>query len=690
MTQSILQKAIALTLTASACSPLIAYAGGIPTAVLEEVTVTGRLDRLQGTPVSASQGIVTDEQLSLRPILRTGELMEVVPGLLVTQHSGDGKANQYFLRGFNLDHGTDLATSVDGVPVNMPTHGHGQGYTDINFVIPELVQSIEYRKGTYYAETGNFSAAGAVNLRYEQKLDGPLVVLEGGEESYARSLIAASPEIGGGVLLVGLDYAHIDGPWQLAENYRKKNGLVRYTHAVGTDNQFSVTAQGYDGDWKSTDQIPLRAVQSGEIDRFGNIDPTDRGDSHRYSLSVDWTSNLTDSDELTGLVYAVDYGLDLISNFSYATDPDNGDQFEQVDDRNIYGANVTYRHKFDWADREQEFATGVQIRRDDIGKVALYRTIARERFATVREDSVEQTSYSAYASVHTHWSDFVRTTLGIRGDAFDFNVDANLAANGGRETDSIVSPKFALVLGPWAKTEFFFNLGNGFHSNDARGTTIRVDPTDGVTPANRVDPLVKATGADLGVRTALVPNMQISASLWTLDLDSELLFVGDAGTTEASRASERRGVELAAIWNPLSWLIIDADLAWSRARFTGFDVVGNRIPGAVENVASVGVAIDHPSGWFGGARFRHFGEAPLIEDDSVRSDGTTVVNLETGYRFAKRYKLSAALYNVFDSKDNDITYFYESQLANESAPVADIHFHPVEPRTLRVTLSGSF
>jgi outer membrane receptor protein involved in Fe transport len=211
-----------------------------------------------------------------------------------------------------------------------------------------------------------------------------------------------------------------------------------------------------------------------------------------------------------------------------------------------------------------------------------------------------------------------------------------------------------------------------------------------VTPAERVDALVDATGLDVGLRTALVPNTQVSVSLWSLKLDSELVFVGDAGTTEASRASERRGVEAAVIWNPLRWLIVDADLAWSRARFSDYDPAGDRIPGAVENVASVGLAIDHPSGWFGGARFRHFGEAPLIEDDRVRSKPTTLVNLEAGYRFWQRYKVSAAVYNVFDSKDSDITYFYESQLANEAEPVEDIHFHPVEPRTVRVTLSGSF
>src|SRR5437868_6462005 len=280
--------AISVAVSAVLASSL-AQAGGVPTAVLEEVTVVGQLDRLQGHPTSASQGVVTDEQLGLRPVLRTGELLEVVPGLIVTQHSGDGKANQYFLRGFNLDHGTDLATSVDGVPVNMVTHAHGQGYTDINFVIPELVQSIDYRKGTYYADTGNFSAAGAVNMRYRAALDAPIAVVEAGENNYMRGLVAASPQVGSGTLLTAVDYAHIDGPWQLEENFRKLNMLARYTLSAA-GQRLSITAQGYDGKWRSTDQIPQRAIDAGQLDRFGNVDSTDGGESHRYSLSADWSA----------------------------------------------------------------------------------------------------------------------------------------------------------------------------------------------------------------------------------------------------------------------------------------------------------------------------------------------------------------------------------------------------------------
>jgi outer membrane cobalamin receptor len=668
----------------------VVEAGGVPTATswLEEVVVTGRLDRLSGTPISASAGVVTSEQLDLRPVLRTGELLEVVPGLIVTQHSGDGKANQYFLRGFNLDHGTDLSTRVDGVPVNMPTHAHGQGYTDINFVIPELIDSIEYRKGTYYADGGDFSAAGAVNMRYRDALAAPLALVEAGENGYARGLLAASPGLGAGDLLFAVEHTQSDGPWLLEQHLRKTNALLRYSQE-SSQSRLALTLQGYEGAWRSTDQIPLRAVRSVALDRYGFVDPTDGGESHRYGVSVDWAAQ-TSSGQWRALAYALDYELDLFSNFTYAIDQEQSDQFEQLDERRVYGASGSWRRPFVWRSRPSELELGFETRRDDIDQVGLYRTSARERIGAIREDAVVQSSYSLYASVATTWSDYVRTSLGLRADRFQFDVTSALPENSGQTSDSIVSPKLAVVLGPWRETEVFLNVGQGFHSNDARGATIRVDPTDGATPATPVDPLVSAFGADIGVRTAVLDDVQLSLSLWRLDLDSELVFVGDAGLTEASRASTRSGVELGAIWNPLDWLIVDADLAWSRARFDDDDPAGDRIPGAVESVASLGVALDHPSGWFGGARLRHFGAAPLIEDGSVESSETTLVNVEAGYRFNEKLKLSAAVFNVFGSDDNDITYFYESQLPGESAPVADLHFHPVEPRTVRVTLTGSF
>jgi outer membrane receptor protein involved in Fe transport len=320
----------------------------------------------------------------------------------------------------------------------------------------------------------------------------------------------------------------------------------------------------------------------------------------------------------------------------------------------------------------------------------LFLTTQAQRRETVREDDVTQTSYSAYLSHDQRWNEWLRTEFGLRFDYFDFDVTSNLAANSGSASDSITSPKATVVLGPWHETEYFINAGRGFHSNDARGTTIRVDPTDGVTPVDRVDPLVAATGGEIGFRSGVLPGWQLYGALWGLDLDSELLFVGDGGITEPSRGSRRWGVELGAFWTPLAWLIIDLDYAWSHARFRGYDPAGDRIPGAVEDVASLGIAVNRNDGWFGGARVRYLGEAPLIEDDSVRSDPTLLVNVEAGYRFNPHWSAFLAVFNLFDAEDNDISYFYESRLPGEAAPVEDIHFHPVEPRTLRATVTVSF
>ncbi len=322
--------------------------------------------------------------------------------------------------------------------------------------------------------------------------------------------------------------------------------------------------------------------------------------------------------------------------------------------------------------------------------MGLYRTVERERIGTTREDAVEQLSIGAYVSQRVDWNDRLSTTLGLRADRFDFEVDSDLELNSGSAHDSIMSPKFAATYRLGENGELFANYGRGFHSNDARGTTIRVDPADGVTPADRVDPLVAATGAEIGARAVILPGLQVAGSIWALELDSELLFIGDGGSTQANRASRRRGVEMSLYWQPQDWLIVDADLAWSHARFTGFDPAGDRIPGAVERVASLGAVIEHPSGWFGGARLRYLGAAPLLEDDSVRSDPTTLLNLEAGFRFRNAMSLQLSLLNALDSEDNDITYFYESRLPGEAAPVEDIHVHPVEPRTLRVGVTARF
>ena len=656
---------------------------------LPTVTVTGNYDNGIGTSDAASGGSVNATLIENRPVLRPGEILEFVPGLIVSQHSGDGKANQYYLRGFNLDHGTDFATWVDGMPVNMRTHAHGQGYTDLNFVTPELVSRIDYRKGTYYADEGDFASAGAAHLRLVDRLDQGIASLTAGEYGYVRSLLADSSALGRGTLLYALDTTYDNGPWDTPEHARRVSGVVRYSQGTAGDG-FSLTAMGYDARWTSTDQIPQRAVDAGLIDRFGAIDPSDGGRTSRYSLSfAAATPNAAGTFRFDA--YAIASRLNLYNDFTYALDdPTNGDQFEQAERRRVYGFATSQTVALPLGRFETDNTVGLQGRYDRIDPIALYHDVERERLSTTRFDRVKEASIGAYAENRVRWSDWMRSVVGVRYDLYRFDVASDAAANSGTATAHVTSPKASLIFGPWAKTEFFVNYGQGFHSNDARGVTSTLSPADG-SAIDRAVPLVKTRGEEVGARTELVPGLQSSLALWRLSLDSELVFSGDAGDTEISRASRRQGVEFSNHYIATPWLLFDVDLAWSRSRYTQDDPVGNFIPGSIEKVASFGVSVLDRGPWFGHFQLRYFGPRPLIEDDSVRSRSTTLASARVGYRFGKNLRVAVDVFNLFDRKASDIDYFYASRLPGESAAgVDDIHFHPVEPRSARVTLTARF
>jgi outer membrane receptor protein involved in Fe transport len=654
----------------------------------DAVVVTGKYNNAIGVWDSASQGSITAEGIQKRPLLRTGEVLESVPGLVVTQHSGDGKANQYFLRGYNLDHGTDFATWVDGMPVNMPSHAHGQGYMDLNFLVPELIQRVNFNKGPYFAEDGDFASVGSARVAYLNTLPASIATLTGGSFGYRRALLAGSPDAGPGHLLYAIDLEHNDGPWENPSKFRKANGVLRYSQGTAA-NAFSITGMAYSGKWNSTDQIPLRAVDAGTIGRYGAVDPTDGGRSSRASLSANWKQS-EGSVSRVASAYVIRSTLDLSSNFTYfMNDPVNGDQFQQSEKRSIAGGLFSQSWTAQVGSRASVTTAGIQFRQDRLSPVGLYNTVAQQRRATVREDRVKVSSVAPFVSNTFEWTDWFRTVAGVRADRQSFSVDSDNAANSGKASASMISPKLSLAFGPWSKTEYFVNWGRGFHSNDARGTTITVDPATGAA-ATRVNPLVRTTGYEVGLRSQPLTGVTTSVALWALNQASELVFTGDAGTTEPSRASKRTGIEWLAQYQPVSWMVFDGIFAFSRARFTEFDPAGQHIPGAPDKVISAGVTLEGKAGWFGSARWRYFGPRPLIEDNSARSRATSIVNARVGYAFDKKMKLSLDVYNLFNAKHNDVDYFYQSQLRGEAAPVSDFHFHPVERRAIRLTLTANY
>ena len=665
---------------------------------LEAMVVTGKAESLVGVATSASKGQASNKELVERPYLRRGEILEAIPGVVITQHSGDGKANQYFVRGFNLDHGTDFSIRMDGQPVNMITHAHGQGYADLNPIIPELVEDLDYWKGPFYAEIGDLSTAGAAKFNFFNMLPQGIATLGVGQHNYFHGLLADTIDLSNPVPAAGnsaksatltapngdrsgltyaFEYNYYDGPWNEPGNSQRINGFLKYFKESGPD-QFSVTAMGYDGRWDSTDQIPQRAIDSGLVDRLGNLDNSLGDDrSSRYSLMGAW-DHANPNGHTHADVYVGHYDFDLFSNFTYFLDhPKRGDQFEQQDNRMFAGGEIFREWELGAKDK---IKVGFQTRNDFINGIGLYNTEARERFNTIKKDDIYQGSVGVYATGEYHVNDWFRVQPGLRADGFYFDVNSNDPANSGTDTDGIISPKISLIFGPWADTEFYANAGTGFHSNDARGVTLGVDAAD---------PLVRTYGYELGARTEAVKDVVSTLSLFYLHSDSELIYVGDAGAAEAGPASERYGVEWSTYWHANEWLVFDNEMTLAKAKLLG---VGSddEIPGSVPFVINTGITVGGPEGFFGSLRSRYFSPRPLIEDGSVDSRQSWQVNARVGYR-KNDWEVAVDCFNILGRDDNDIEYYYASRLPGEAAGgVDDVHLHPAEPRTFRVSLTRRF
>ncbi|MFC6440368.1 TonB-dependent receptor [Bowmanella sp. JS7-9] len=649
----------------------------------EEISVYGHRTRMTGDALAASQGVIGQGEIDGRPMLRTGEMLELVPGMVVTQHSGSGKANQYFLRGFNLDHGTDFRTTVMGMPVNMRSHGHGQGYSDLNFIVPEFVGQISYNKGAYSALGGDFSTAGAADVFLLDRMDANLLKLELGQDDYLRSVAATTLNWQDSRMLTGVELTRYTGPWQdISEDIHKFNGLVNYSQDL-TDGRIGVTLMAYDNQWHSADQIPQRLVDSGALNPLGSLDDTLGGDASRYSLSVNaqlgrWTLN----------AYALHSDLQLFSNFTYfLNDPINGDQFEQTDKRNIYGAELSKHWSslaigLDWQQQ-----AGLVWQAEDIGEVGLFNTRARTRLSTVRRDKIDEQSWSAFYQSDILLDANTTFRTGLRYDYLDATVNSDNARNSGNASDGLLSVSAGLSYLFTPSLEGYINAGQSFHSNDARGATISVDPISG-DDADKVDLLVRGETAELGIRYFDSRKMNLSATLWALQLDSELLYVGDAGSTEPGRASTRYGVELSGYfwWDKLS---ADIEIALSHSAFEAGDETGRHIPGAVDRVIALGGQYQFSDNLSANVRLRHIGPRMLTETGDVQSGSLSVVNAGVRWR-QQGWTLDLSVLNALNSRDHDIDYFYASRVVNEANEVEDVHFHPIEPRTLRFSVAYHF
>ncbi len=642
---------------------------------------------INGDAITASQGTVDRAEIEHRPLSRTGEIVEFVPGFIATQHSGSGKANQYFGRGFNLDHGTDFAIYVDGMPVNIRSHGHGQGYSDLNFLIPETIDQLEYRKGAYYADSGDFSSAGTLKIKTLSLLDPGQVSLGMGDFGFVRTLVIDSLQQNNSSTLYGVERQRYAGPWEgVDEDVRKTNTILKQTFFDDQDT-FSILLMASQNKWNSAEQIPLRSIISGSIDRYGIVDPSLGGNTQRYSLSGHWQHNF-DAGTLTVNIYGIDYDFELFSNATYfLANQDQGDQISQSDKRKILGLSSAWETETSFLGLDIKQTFGVQGQWDQNAKTGLYRTQQRNLVATNNLHDINISSLSIYSSSTLHLVDNLKTNFSYRLDSYEFSAKNLLNHRNANDQSSFGSLKGSIIYNLTDTVESYFSMGQGFHTNDVKGILAEKISNQN---SQSTPPFSRTLGSEIGLVWLPHRTINFSVNVWRLTSDSELVFIGDEGTTEPKRSSTRIGSELAVYYRPNSQWTLDLEISSASAQYNDDpNQEGIRVEGFVPLVISTGTHTEYALGFFHDLRLRHFGKRPLTSNSSIHSSATTLVNLAVGYQWGD-FKAQVQLFNLLDSEDSDSEYYYESQLSDETRSYEDKHLHPVEPRSTRLHLSYRF
>jgi hypothetical protein len=705
-----------------------------PTPALSEITVTAQRLDLLGTVSSASEGIVTDEEIQLLPTYRPGQVLETVPGLIVTLHSGEGKANQYLMRGYNLDHGTDLETYVDGMPINQPTHAHGQGYTDLNFMIPELADSITYTKGTYYANVGDFGAVGSVRVGYRDSIPNQAAVTVG-TLGFQRIFSAGSEALGDGHLLAAVEVQHYDGPFVTADDARKENAVLRYSEGDEHDG-YSVTGMVYHQLWTNTTDIPLRAIEEDIVpDRFGTLDPTDGGRAWRGSLSFNYYATVGDG-QFSASSFLIDNQLHLWNNFThYLVDPTHGDQEDQMENRRALGGQANWVLPVPLGAIRNEFSVGV-LTRDDIlhvgrlpseDRVPLPAADAPPSFSN--DDQVYLFSGAAYVQAITRWTSNFRSVLGFRDDYqhgtdIDYLAQLHLAAgytNGGTVDQSLPQPKCSLIYTASESLEFYASAGRGFHSADIRGVNQDTSVDLGLphTPL-----LARQEGQEVGLRTTVGRNLAMTFAVYNLWQQSETIIDPDVGQDSAGPPSRRYGFEWNVTYKIYRWLELYGSVSANHTRFTrpfddGTGHEGTYITDAPVMTGELALYVSDFGPWSGGIDYRYLGSYPVssgpcnnaaaVKDfpnvatscanaptalGQVNAQGFGEVNLDVHYALPANWSTSLGIYNLLNTHAAAAEFWYVDRLNNEIGTYpdgrADIHEHPLEPITVRFTVAKKF
>lgn len=703
---------------ASSQTPLLLTELASAETVPGEIVVTASRADLLGVATTASQGSITKEELKIRPAYRVGELLESVPGLVVTVHSGEGKANQFLARGFNLDHGTDIANFIDDIPINRPTDTHGEGYSDLNFLIPEVLDGLEYTKGTYYPSIGNFGDVASVHLHIANIIPNE-VALAGdtfsGFGAYAGGTHAFSPT---DRVMAAFEFNRVNGPFIPPGDFNKYAAVLKYSHGTLADG-FDLTGQYYHGKGLFETDQPQRAVDRGLIDRYGSLDPTDGTNNDRLSVSAHYGMTGTNW-KVAVNAYYVRSSQTLWNNFThFLEDPVNGDQEEQSESRNLLGGGAAFTLNSTLGKIDTATTVGVQGR---------YDSIALDRRHTIRRvvlpycellhvdgsvtqysvgqpactlDRVHLYDVGLYVENTTHFTSWLRTNVGVREEFYggnDHNLlpDRPFSVTPFSQDVRLFQPKGSITIGPFAKTEFYYSAGHGFHSNDIRSVsgTVLLENIPGF--ANPTPLLVKVDSEEVGLRTDIIPLTHIQFAAFLLHVQSEQTYDQDQGEDVPGAPSRRYGFELSGQVRPRPWLEVNADLSYSHARYNtaslaDFGDIGPYIPNAPELVGSFGVLVDNLGPFYGGLQVRVLGSLPLISDNSQRDAGYTETNLRVGYKLSSRLRAQVQVFNLFNMHANSGAYYYTTVIPGDNGvPTADHQNHPLEPISARFSVTASF
>jgi outer membrane receptor protein involved in Fe transport len=646
------------------------------TILLNELVITEQIDALNS---------ISKIDLETNPVNSSQEILRTVPGLIIGQHAGGGKAEQIFLRGFDIDHGTDINLSVDGIPVNMVSHAHGQGYSDLHFLIPETINNINFGKGPYYANKGDFDTAGFVEFKTKDDIDFSEISFSYGQFNSLRTL--AMFDLLGNVpnqnAYVAFEYIQFDGPYQSPQNFNRINLFGKYTTYLKGNDKLSVTLSHFQSRWDASGQIPQRAVDSGMIDRWGSIDDTEGGNTSRTNLNVEYNSILRDDLQFKSNVFYSQYNFELYSNFTFfLDDPINGDQIKQKEARDIFGFNTEFIKDSKLGSADATYTGGFGLRYDFVNDVELSHTVNRnETLSYMALGDVNETNLYGYVNANLDFGKFI-VAPALRLDYFNFLYNDALQADYETlsETKTIVNPKLNFFFNQNQDLQWFLKTGIGFHSNDARV----------VVQQQGEDILPRAYGADFGAIWKPLPKVVLNTALWYLFLEQEFVYVGDAGIVEPSGKSKRYGLDLGLRYQMTDWLYFNTDATFTHARSVDEPSGEDYIPLAPDFTLTGALSVNNLKGFSGAISYRYLDDRPANEDNSLIAEGYFIADLNISYEFANNLVLGIAIENLFDTEWNETQFATESRLENELYPVEEIHFTPGTPFFLKANVSYRF